>query len=145
MCACVCAHAFVWALTDASLLLSVIKTRRHNGVKRWEWNLSGNERKSETDRERQSEGVEENHEVIGGTFTSAGSLTPRSLSLSFFLSPSLSFLSCAFHSFCPSLIPLSCSLCLFIISLLVAIPTTFSGVTQQKEEGSSLTVVGAVI
>lgn len=109
----VCVH--VWALSDASLLLSPVEARRHNGVKRWERNLSGNERKSGTDRERQSEGVEEKHEVIGGTFTSAGSLTSHSLSfLSFSHSP-------------------SCSLCLFIISLPVAIPTTFSWVTQTKE------------
>lgn len=65
---------------------------------------------------------------------------------------SLSFLSCASRS--PSL-PLSLSvrrsfallssLSLHNLSLPAAIPTTFSGVTQQKEEGSSLTVAGAVI
>lgn len=90
------------------------------------------ERKRGTDRERQSMGVEEKHEVIEGTFTSAGSLTPPLL------------FSFAFHSFYPSLI-LSHSFSLSIISLPVAIPTTFSGVTQQKNEGDRLTVVGAVI
>ena len=96
------------------------------------------ERKSGTDRERQSEGAEEKHEVIRGTFTSAGSLTPSfSHSILLFLSFCLSLLL-------SSLIR-SCGLCLFIISLPVAIPTTFSGVTKQKKEGDSLTVAGAVI
>lgn len=89
------ACALVWATTDASPLLSLIERGRQNGAKRQERNVSGNGRKRGTDRERQSEGVEEKHEVIGGTFTSAGSLT----------SLSLSFLSLVSHSFCASLIP----------------------------------------
>lgn len=133
--ACV-SSVLVWALTDASLLLSSIKTQRHTGLKRWERNSSGNERKGGTDRERQSEGAEEKHEVIGGTFTSAGSLTP--LSVPFFLFFFLSLVPSFSHS-------LSCSLCLLIISLPVTIPTTFSGVTQQKKEGASLTDSGDVI
>lgn len=40
----------VWALTDASLLLSRIKNQRHIGVKRWERNSSGNEGKKERNR-----------------------------------------------------------------------------------------------
>ena len=109
------------------------------------------ERKSGTDRERQNEGAEEKHEVIGGTFTSAGSLTSLSLSLSLFLFLSLSLaLSLALPLFLflrlslsvlPSF-PLSRSLSLSVISLPVAIPTTFSGVTQQKEEGDGLDSCG---
>lgn len=40
----------VWALTDASLLLSRIKNQRHIGVKRWERNSSGNDGKKERNR-----------------------------------------------------------------------------------------------
>lgn len=100
---------------DASPLLSPIEGRRHNGVKRWERNSSGNGRKSGADTERdEGEGVEENHEVIGGTFTSAGFLTPlsplsHSLSCLVPLSLSLSLSLSAARS--PS-----CRLCLFIIS-----------------------------
>lgn len=115
------------------------RSKRDVRMVRQERNVSGNGRKGGTDRERQSEGVEEKHEVIGGTFTSAGSLT----------SLSLSFLSLVSHSFCASLIP--CSLCLSVISLSLshslpaAIPTAFSGVAQQKKTANSLTVAGAVI
>ena len=99
------------------------------------------ERKSGTDRERQNEGAEEKHEVIGGTFTSAGSLTSLCLFLSLSLSlPVFLFLRLSL-SVLPSF-PLSQSLSLSVISLPVAIPTTFSGVTQQKEEGDGLDSCG---
>ncbi len=57
----------MWALTDASLLLSPIRTRRHNGVKRWERNSSGNERTKEWNRERERERERERQsEGVGG-------------------------------------------------------------------------------
>lgn len=64
-------------------------------------------------------------------------LWPLSQSLSFFFLPFTLSITLSF--------PLFYGLCLLIISLPVTIPTTFSGVTQQKKEGASLTVAGAVI
>lgn len=98
LCVCACVGP-----TDASLLLSLIRTGRHSGVKRWERNVSGNERKSV--RERESKGVEEKHEVIRGTFTS---------SVPWPLSPSLSLALCLSLFLSLSHSP-SCGLCLFII------------------------------
>lgn len=135
------AWAAVWRITI------VIADRRPTSqwVKRWERNSSGNGRKSGADTERDGARGWRRTTRWWEALSHQPAPWPLSLlSLTLFLVLCLSLTLTLPLSVRRSFTLLS-SLSLHNLSLPAAIPTTFSGVTQQKEEGSSLKVAGAVI